>query len=81
MPLELTPDRAVLTGHVAIEDAERLLEWLQANGGAPVDVATCSSMHMAVLQLLALASPAIEGASTADWRRLLLRPHSFQPEP
>ncbi len=81
MPLELTPERAVLTGHVSIEEAEHLLEWLQANGDAPVDVSGCGSMHMAVLQLLARASPTIEGASSADWRSLLRRPHVFQPEP
>ena len=81
MPLELTPERAVLSGHVSIEEAEPLLDWLRAHAGATVDVGRCGSMHMAVLQLLARAAPAIEGATARDWRGLLLRPHTFQPEP
>ncbi|MGB0659074.1 MAG: hypothetical protein ACPGNV_02760 [Mangrovicoccus sp.] len=81
MPLALTPERAVLTDHITIEEAEPLLEWLRdAESSGTIDVAGCCSMHMAVLQLLAVATPVIEGASTADWRALLLRPHSFQPE-
>ncbi len=79
MPLELTSDRAVLTGHVAIEDTEPLLDWLRDGNAGSVDVTACTSMHMAILQLLLRISPPIDGADTDDWRQLLKPQHSYRP--
>ena len=79
MPFELSPDRAVLTGHVAIEDAEQLLDWLRRSPDGTVDVGSCTSMHMAVLQLLVHAPPVFEGTGSSDWHSLLVQPHTYQP--
>ncbi|SOC21052.1 hypothetical protein [Rhodobacter maris] len=80
MPLELSPGRAVLADHVEIHEAETLLEWLRETDDPVVDVGPCSSMHLAVLQVLVLAKPRLEGVTGArDWRALLAPPHVFQP--
>ncbi|SOC20508.1 hypothetical protein SAMN05877809_11244 [Rhodobacter sp. JA431] len=80
MSLELSSGRAVLADHIEIHEAETLLEWLRETDDPVVDVSVCSSMHLAVLQLLVLAQPRLEGVTGAqDWRALLTAPHKFQP--
>ncbi|MBP2314266.1 hypothetical protein [Azospirillum soli] len=41
-----------LEGHCPVEDAEPLLEALQAGGDAALELGGCGSVHTAVLQLL-----------------------------
>ncbi len=55
----------VLKGECAVEDAETLLEQLQAEPagqGAIVDWSACTRIHTAVLQLLMAAAPMMRGA-------------------
>lgn len=80
MPLELTPDRAVLTGHADIHDVEPLLDWLRDHPEPLVDIGDCASMHLALLQMLIVLAPQIEGhEDRTDWRTLLTPPHRYQP--
>ena len=64
----------VLAGECAAEDAETLLEHLQAQPagqGATVDWSACIGLHTAVLQVLMAARPTIRGACgdpfVRDW--------------
>lgn len=70
MPLQLHDDGAVLTGLVSIEQTEPLLAWLLAHDG-PVDMADCSHVHPAILQLLFCAgariTPLPVAASLRAW--------------
>jgi hypothetical protein len=59
MPLNFTGITAVADGACLVEDALALLEFLQANGGAQVDLGSCSHVHTAVLQVLLAARPPI----------------------
>ena len=44
---------------VSVEEAEGLLEWLQKKPSAKVDLASCSHLHTANLQVLMTARPDI----------------------
>jgi hypothetical protein len=59
MPLNLIGDTAVADGECLVEDALALLEFLQANGGARVDLRACIHVHTAVLQVLLATRPTI----------------------
>lgn len=52
----------VLAGECGAEDAETLLEHLQAQPAGPVDWSACTRLHAAVLQVLMAAAPTIRGA-------------------
>jgi len=51
----------VLVGHCPVEDAETLLQLLQASAGAHLDWTQCSSLHTAVLQVVLAMRPALTG--------------------
>ncbi len=58
MPIQFQPRRARLADVVSVEDAEALLQWVLANPKGKLDLARCTHMHTAVLQvLLALRPP------------------------
>ncbi len=59
MPLIFTEDVAVADGASAVEDALPLLEFLQSQAGAKVDLRACTHLHTAVLQILAALRPEI----------------------
>lgn len=83
MSLALNEDRAVLTGHAEITEAEELLAWLETASDPIVDVSGCTSAHHAVLQVLVATFADIEGAEgQTDWRALIAQPHrlSFEQE-
>jgi hypothetical protein len=52
MPIEYKKNRAVFRDEVTVEEAEELLEWLQARPGAQADLAACRHLHTANLQVL-----------------------------
>ena len=52
MPIEYRGLRAVLQGMVEVEEADALLAWLQDTHGAEVDLAGCTHLHPANLQVL-----------------------------
>jgi hypothetical protein len=61
----------VLDGECPVEDAEALLQLLQAQPEGPVDWSACTRLHTAVLQVLMAAAPPIRGecgdAFAARW--------------
>jgi len=78
MNIEYTKKAARLTGFVSVEEAEGLLEWLQANPKGKLDLADCTHLHAANLQVLMAAKPNIaawpENADLALWLKGALEP-------
>jgi hypothetical protein len=63
---------------VTVDDAEALLEWLQKKPAARVDLAACTHLHPANLQVLMVAAPVVaawpKDATFADWIKSALAP-------
>ena len=59
MPIEFKKTRAVFRDVVSVEEAEGLLEWLQARPAAKVDLSACSHLHTANLQVLMTAKTGV----------------------
>ena len=59
MPIEYKKNRALFRDVVTVEEAEGLLEWLQTRPGAQADLAACSHLHTANLQVLMSAKARI----------------------
>jgi hypothetical protein len=78
MSIEYMKKTARLTAFVSVEEAEGLLEWLQANPKGKVDLAGCTHLHAANLQVLMAANPNIdawpEDADLARWLKGALEP-------
>jgi hypothetical protein len=77
MTVHLSPSGVIeLQGICPSEDAEALLRYLLARPAAPVDWQACESAHTAVIQVLLLARPTLQGVPTGialrDWIRPLL---------
>jgi len=59
----------VLEGNCSVEDAETLLQLLQAKPKASLDWTRCTHLHTAVLQLVLAARPARLGPCGDPWVR------------
>jgi hypothetical protein len=59
----------VLDGRCPVEDAEPLLELLQATPAAPFDWSQCTYLHTAVLQVILAARPAPSAPCGDAWVR------------
>ena len=59
MPIEFKRNSAVFHDVVSVEEAEKLLEWLQRKPAAKVDLTRCNHLHTANLQGLMTARPGI----------------------
>jgi len=55
MPIDYKKNLARLRDIVSVEDAEGLLDWLQNRPSAKIDLADCSHLHPASLQVLMAA--------------------------
>ncbi len=64
---------AVLKGHVAVEEAQALHEFLIENPDAEVDLSGVGAIHTAALQVLLAARPRVRGLAdeTPLWRWVL----------
>lgn len=84
MSVTVRSDRIVIEGVARVEDAEPLANALIADPATPVDLAACSDLHGAVLQVLLVFAPEIAGCvgnpSLEPWLASLLSPKS-QVEP
>lgn len=60
MPIEFQKDRIVFREIVRVDEAEALLEALQKEPTTKVDLAACTHMHTANLQVLMVAKSCIE---------------------
>lgn len=76
MSVEAAGDIIRLSGRCRVEDAEALLAALLEEGGRPVDLSACQTLHSAVVQVLLAAKPAMVGApadpALARWLMPLL---------
>ena len=71
MGIEIHDDTLRVSDILGVEDAEILLEWLLKNPGGAVDLAECTHLHAANLQVLMASPPRItnwpDDALLADW--------------
>ncbi len=76
MTMEFRKKMALLSGEVGVEDAEKLLEWLQNKPTARVDLSACTHLHPANIQVLLAAGVPVCALPTdtalADWLRPVL---------
>jgi len=62
MAIRYLKKHAALEDIVTVEDAETLLDWLKKQPKPAVNLSKCQHMHAAVLQVLLMTRPAINGA-------------------
>lgn len=74
MPIELSDERAVLTGVCSVEEAESLLSWVLQHPDAAVDAAACEHLHSAVLQVLMALRPRLAAVPVAGPLQQILKP-------
>ena len=60
MPIEFKRNRVIFRDEVRVEEAEALLEALQKKPAAKVDLAACTHLHTANLQVLMAARACID---------------------
>lgn len=58
---------AALEGHVSVEDAEALAQWLREHKAPAVHLGKCEQVHAAVLQTLLALRPAVLAAPADPW--------------
>jgi len=77
MPIEYKKNLAAFQDVVGVDEAESLLEWLQNNKAAKVDLAACAHLHTANLQVLMAAGPKIfawpENLALRGWLEPVLK--------
>lgn len=81
MGIQYLDTRAVLEGHVSVEDTEALLAHLRATEQPAVDLAGCEHLHAAVLQVLLALRPALLAPPQDPWLAAALQalPHREAP--
>jgi hypothetical protein len=57
----------LLEGDCPVEDAETLLQLVQANSGAAIDWTSCQYLHTAVLQVVLAAARSVVGPCGDDF--------------
>jgi hypothetical protein len=71
MPIQFLARSAKLTDVVTVEEAEGLLQWILAHPKGKLDLARCTHVHTAALQVLLALRPPVsslpEDASLAAW--------------
>jgi hypothetical protein len=65
MGIRYLKKHAALEGHVPVDDAEALAQWLAAQAAPAVHLGKCEHVHAAVLQVLLALKPRI-AAPPAD---------------
>jgi len=73
MALEIVKNRAVVKDQLGVEDAEALLEWLVKSPRGRIDLAACTHLHCANLQVLLAARPRITAWPTEERLALWLQ--------
>ena len=79
MPIKYKKRQVTFQGLVSVEEAESLLEWLQENPTAKVDLSACTHVHPANLQVL-LAAKARISAWPVDGNLAGLLKTVFNPD-
>ena len=77
MSIEYKNNLAAFVDVVSVEEAEGLLEWLQTHPSAKVELAKCSHLHPANLQVLLAAGTIVSSwpndAKLSDWLKPALQ--------
>ena len=80
MPIEFKRNRLIFRDVVRVEEAEALLEALQKKPTAKVDLAACTHLHTANLQVLMVARPRVsswpQDSELRTWLEAVLMPAS-----
>jgi hypothetical protein len=58
---------AALEGHVGVDDAEALGQWLRNQNAPAVHLGKCEQVHAAVLQVLLALNPRISAPPADPW--------------
>lgn len=58
---------AALEGHVGVDDAEALSQWLRNQNAPAVHLGKCAQVHSAVLQVLLALNPRISAPPADPW--------------
>jgi hypothetical protein len=74
MGIEFQNNQAIFTAVASVEDAEILLEWLQKNPTATVNLSLCSHVHTANLQVLIAADITVK-----EWPEDIVLRHWIEP--
>ncbi|WP_348753812.1 hypothetical protein [uncultured Aquincola sp.] len=72
MGIRYLKKHAALEGHVSVEDAEALGQWLQAQKAPAVHLGKCEHLHAAVLQTLMALAPQVVAPPPDPWLRAAL---------
>jgi len=67
MAIRYLKKHAALEGHVSVEDAEALAQWLREQRTPAVHLGKCEHVHAAVLQVLLALRPRIAAAPSDAW--------------
>lgn len=81
MPIVYKKQRAVLKDTVDLEVAEDLFAWLQKNPKGSIDLANCTHLHTAVLQVLVALRPTIAIWPKDEALRAWVQPVLSTPQP
>ncbi len=77
MPFETKKTTLIAAALLTVEDAELLLEWLLKHPRGRLDLAACTHLHAANLQVLMAAQPQIAAwprdATLAAWLQTALK--------
>jgi hypothetical protein len=79
MTVQVVDDVVRLTGHCPVEEAETLLAAL-AEGARAIDLTDATRLHFALVQILAIARPAIAGLPNEPFLRDMLMPALRYPD-
>jgi hypothetical protein len=74
MSVRLANGVIILEGDCPVDEAESLLELLLANPGASVDWSACGRLHTAVVQVLLVTRPPMEGEPGTPFLRQWIDP-------
>ncbi len=67
MSIAYNKTKAVLQGHVTVEDAEPLAEWVRKHPKGALEMAACDSLHAAVVQVLLALRPKLASPPDNPW--------------
>jgi hypothetical protein len=78
MPVRYLKKHAALEGHVSVEDAEALAQWLRGHPNPAVHLGKCEQVHAAVLQVLLALRPKLLAPPAHGWLAAALQTDSAQ---
>lgn len=67
MGIRYLKKHAVLEGHVSVEDAESLAQWMRGHKAPAVHLGGCEHLHAAVLQVLLTWRPKVNVPPADAW--------------